>query len=414
MIEYVQRFGGAPPLGVECTTENVDQVDPVTRQSKQVAIVKSITLNPAPQFVLYYALKLYFDNGGGPCYVVSVGHYDSSPSAAHFDDEHGLGALKSEDEPTLVLAPDGVAALSGDDRFSVAQSLLNHCGSMRDRFAILDVPEDFSQGRIQGLAADFRRKMTSDLSYGAAYTPWLQTTIGFVYDEAGLNVSGVPEQSGAVTLQALESIDTRHYNSVKSALAALRVTLPPSAAVAGVYARVDRDRGVWKAPANVGLSSVGGLTQKFTDAEQSDLNVHTTGKSINAVRTFTGRGTLVWGARTLAGNDNEWRYVNVRRLFLTMEESIAKASAFAVFEPNDATTWLKVQGMIESYLYGLWERGALAGAKPAQAYFVNVGLGKTMTAENILEGNLIVEVGVAAVRPAEFVILRFSHKMQES
>ena len=104
----------------------------------------------------------------------------------------------------------------------------------------------------------------------------------------------------------------------------------------------------------------------------------------------------------------------VRRLFITIEESTRKASSFAVFEPNDAMTWLKVKAMIDSYLYGLWEQGALAGSRQEQAYYVNVGLGKTMTAQDILEGRMIVEIGVAAVRPAEFIILRFSHKMQEA
>jgi phage tail sheath protein FI len=158
-----------------------------------------------------------------------------------------------------------------------------------------------------------------------------------------------------------------------------------------------------------------GPTAKITDAEQEGLNVDpTAGKSINVIRDFTGKGTLVWGARTLAGNDNEWRYVPVRRLFINIEESTKKASAFAVFEPNDATTWLKVKGMIESYMYGLWERGALAGSAPEAAYYVNVGLGKTMTPQDVLEGRLIVEIGIAAVRPAEFVVLRFMHKLQEA
>ena len=148
-------------------------------------------------------------------------------------------------------------------------------------------------------------------------------------------------------------------------MAVERVVLPPSAAVAGVYARVDRERGVWKAPANVSLSSVIGPVSKITHDEQAGLNVDpTAGKSINAIREFTGKGTLIWGARTLAGNDNEWRYVSVRRLFNMIEESTKKATSFAVFEPNDATTWLKVKGMIEAYLYGLWERGALAGPTP--------------------------------------------------
>jgi phage tail sheath protein FI len=217
------------------------------------------------------------------------------------------------------------------------------------------------------------------------------------------------------TLDAIKATNTALYNQVKAELGDARVVLPPSPAVAGIYAKVDGERGVWKAPANVSVASVIGPVSKISNDDQSLLNVDaTSGKSINAIRDFTGKGTLVWGARTLAGNDNEWRYVPVRRLFITIEESTRKASSFAVFEPNDATTWLKVKAMIDSYLYGLWEQGALAGSKPEQAYFVNVGLGRTMTAQDILEGRLIVEIGVAAVRPAEFVILRFSHKLQEA
>jgi phage tail sheath protein FI len=216
-------------------------------------------------------------------------------------------------------------------------------------------------------------------------------------------------------LNDIKSSHTALYNQIKAALAKERVVLPPSAAIAGVYARVDRDRGVWKAPANVSLASVIGPTVKITHNAQENLNVDpTAGKSINAIRAFTGKGTLVWGARTLAGNDNEWRYVSVRRLFNTIEESAQKATAFAVFEPNDATTWLKVKAMIEAYLFGLWQQGALAGPTPESAYFVNVGLGKTMTAQDILEGRMIVEIGIAAVRPAEFIIIRFMHKLQEA
>jgi len=158
-----------------------------------------------------------------------------------------------------------------------------------------------------------------------------------------------------------------------------------------------------------------GPVVKITNDQQEGLNVDPTGgKSVNAIRAFTGKGTLVWGARTLAGNDNEWRYVPVRRLFSMIEESSRKSTAFAVFEPNDLTTWLKVKGMIESFLYGLWEQGALAGSTPDAAYFVNVGLGKTMTAQDVLEGRMIVEIGAAAVRPAEFIILRFMHKLQQA
>src|SRR5690606_26804087 len=138
------------------------------------------------------------------------------------------------------------------------------------------------------------------------------------------------------------------------------------------------------------------------------------GKSVNAIRAFVGSGILVWGARTLAGNDNEWRYISVRRFYNMVEETVKNASRPFVFEPNDANTWVKVKSMVRNYLTSLWRQGALAGAKPEDAFYVYVGLGETMTALDILEGRMIVEIGMAAVRPAEFIILRFAHKMQES
>jgi phage tail sheath protein FI len=191
--------------------------------------------------------------------------------------------------------------------------------------------------------------------------------------------------------------------------------LPPSAAVAGVYARVDSTRGVWKAPANVGLSYVVKPTVRITNDIQDGLNVDTVaGKSVNAIRSFTGKGIIVWGARTLAGNDNEWRYVSVRRFFNMVEESVKKASDQFVFESNDANTWVRIRSMIENFLTNQWKAGALAGATTDDAYYVKVGLNQTMTADDILNGIMNVEIGMAVVRPAEFIVLKFSHKMQES
>ncbi|HHM20399.1 MAG TPA: phage tail sheath family protein, partial [Bacteroidetes bacterium] len=204
------------------------------------------------------------------------------------------------------------------------------------------------------------------------------------------------------------------YYEIKNAIAKHQVVMPPSAAVAGVYAQVDSTRGVWKAPANVSLNYVKEPQVRIDDEEQKDMNVTGTGKSVNAIRTFTGKGIMVWGARTLAGNDNEWRYVPVRRFFNMVEESVKKATAQFVFEPNDANTWARVRAMIENFLAIQWRAGALQGAKPEDAFYVRVGLGTTMTALDILEGRMNVEIGMAVVRPAEFIILKFSHKMQVS
>jgi phage tail sheath protein FI len=400
MLEFEEVFGG-PRLDSFAVTTETDAETGV----KSIASIASTT--GGFDYLLYYAMSHYFKNGGGSCYVVKVGDYGASPDAAAFT--AGLALLEKEDEPTLIVLTDAVS-LAPADYYSLCQDALAQCNKLGDRFAIFDVPGD------PGDVAGFRNGIgTNHLKYGAAYHPYLQTTLSARTSDVNVTVAEEGAADPLPTLDTLAATETGLYQQVRAALLNQRVVLPPSAAVAGIYASVDRDRGVWKAPANVSVSSVIAPAEKITHDEQESLNVDPTGgKSVNAIRAFTGRGILVWGARTLAGNDNEWRYVSVRRLFNLIEESTRKATAFAVFEPNDATTWLKVKGMAEGYLYGLWEKGALAGATPEAAYFVNVGLGKTMTTQDVLEGRMIVELGIAAVRPAEFIILRFTHKLQEA
>jgi phage tail sheath protein FI len=426
LLEYEQVFGKPRPTAFSATAAGV---------------VKPLASN-IPETPLWYAVNLYFQNGGGRCYVVSVDSHAAVPAAERY--LAGLTALEAEDEPTLVVMP-GAVALAQADFNTVGQAALAHCRKMGDRFAILDVKG--------GDVAAFRNGIgANDLLYGAAYHPYVKTALVHAYDEAAVTIDDAPvtpppatpppattttttttttdsttppattpppatttTTTTSSTLATLKTTNTTLYNDIKRQLADRRVELPPSAAMAGIYARVDRERGVWKAPANVSVSSVIGPTVQITSDQQELFNIDaTSGKSINALRAFIGKGTMVWGARTLAGNDNEWRYVNVRRLFIMIEESAKKATAFAVFEANDASTWLKVKGMLESYLYGLWEQGALQGSKPEAAFYVNVGLGKTMTAQDVLEGRMVVEIGIAAVRPAEFIVLRFSHKLPEA
>lgn len=211
----------------------------------------------------------------------------------------------------------------------------------------------------------------------------------------------------------LESFGT--YRDIVRGVNSTLTACPPSGAIAGIYALVDGQRGVWKAPANVSLTGVIGPTYALDSDDTDNLNVDATaGKSVNAIRSFVGKGTLVWGARTLAGNDNEWRYISVRRFFNMVEESVKKSTYWAVFEPNDANTWVKVRGMIESYLTQKWREGALAGSTTKDAFFVRCGLGTTMSSQDILEGRMYVEIGMAVVRPAEFIILKFYHKLQTS
>ncbi len=240
--------------------------------------------------------------------------------------------------------------------------------------------------------------------------------ISLIFDQVNAAFTQIVDSAGNYEGTYGDSLYNSHvvYKNLVTKLGNSLSELPPSGAIAGIYAMVDGSRGVWKAPANVSLSGVTGLTETIDSEEQKDLNVDTTaGKSINAIRAFTGKGILVWGARTLAGNDNEWRYIPVRRFFNMVEESVKKSTYWAVFEPNDANTWIKVKSMIENYLTQKWRDGALAGAKPDHAFYVKVGIGTTMTSQDILEGRMNVKIGMAVVRPAEFIILKFSHKLQE-
>ena len=586
LVEFEQYYGAGPSPDV--TEVNID-----SNNNFVSAKVKS-------NFFLYDSLRMFYANGGGDCYIVSIGKSDKSTTIADTDFTTGIDALRKEDAPTIILFPDAVAL--GDSAIAtVQQAALLQCADLGDRVGLFDVKQN------DPLGASFKNNIgINNLKYGAVYSPWLKvnlpkiiryTDVQSVIKRAGIlvtlsglttdtdvqamitqveqaytdqkkvsektkvlapsngvlsdqfnslvaafnatnsnanlkaifdflasvgaqindfvnggsgdvlalpdlladvnaaiasNFDPVFEDIVALNLEAVADITAAFSGSDFSALVAgtwplasaatassvidktndsdrrlaaldlvksmfdelnkayqslivnaasaytktlddsLALTfpvyksilagvgksmtvMPPSGAVAGVYALVDRTRGVWKAPANVSLNNVLAPETVFTASELDNLNVDTVaGKSVNAIRYFTGKGTLIFGARTLAGNDNEWRYVPVRRFFNMVEESCKKSTEPFVFEPNDANTWVKIQGMIENFLTTLWRQGALQGAKPEHAFYVAVGLGKTMTALDILEGRLIVEIGMAVVRPAEFIILRFSHKLAES
>jgi phage tail sheath protein FI len=418
LLEYEEFFGG--PEVTDFSTVKVNVTDD--------QVVGSITIDPVQtpplKNYMHHSVRMYYDNGGGPCYIVSVGtHVDQSASFVDIVElKLGLDALALEDEPTLIVSADATFFTSSVDYKTYTDAVLLQCETLKDRFGVFDVRMDINNPDIRGDAKEFRDNAigTSSLKYGTVYYPYIETALTLNYDETlvTVEVDTIDDTGSTPTTPFLSDLSTGNtaiYNLVKAKLDQLRATLPPSPAMVGVYAKVDREIGVWKAPANVSVASAIRPIVKISDADQEDLNVDATaGKSINAIRTFTGKGTLIWGARTLSGNDNEWRYVPVRRLFNFVEESIQKATGFAVFEPNTAITWLKINTLISSFLTSVWQQGGLAGASAEQAFFVNVGLGTTMTSQDILEGRMIVEIGIAAVRPAEFIILRFSHKLQEA
>lgn len=409
MVEYEAYFGGADKEKGITVAMTKDE------DGNEHAVAKIANRSP---HIMYYALQLFFANGGGPCYIVSVGDYSSSTIDKN-NLTSGLNTLEKEDEPTLIIFPEAQSLLILDFN-TLHDYALGQCHTLKDRFVIMDMHGiDVGIFRSEGLGSDNLK-----LKYGAVYYPNIETTLDFSYDETVIDVTfpappseGEESESSSTEtkkMNALKQENNRRYELAKAAIRDMPCIMPSAAAIAGIYASVDNSRGVWKAPANVSLMRVIRPVVQISNAEQDEMNEDSTGKSINAIRSFTGKGTLVWGARTLAGNDNEWRYINVRRFFNFAEESIKKATEQFVFEPNDANTWVRVQAMIENFLTTQWRQGALQGVKPEHAFYVAVGLGKTMTALDIQEGRMIIEIGMAVVRPAEFIILKFSHKMAES
>jgi len=326
---------------------------------------------------LAHAVYGFFNNGGSRCFVVNVGAPEgvvTAPKAANAEkkDEKaqvqpvvggggrdglfigrdggpgartGLKCLDEVDEIAIILAPGQVSP-------AVQDALLSHCETRKDRFAILDSPETI-QGGVDKLPKP------RDSKYGAYYFPWIQ-----VYD---------PDKGN--------------------------IFVPPSGHIAGVYSRTDSERGVHKAPANEIIRGALGMKYNVSKGEQDLLNP----KGINAIRFMNG-AIRIWGARTLS-TDPSWRYINVRRLFIMVESSIERATQWVVFEPNDHRLWKRVQRTIASFLTLLWRNGALMGTAPEQAFYVKCD-DETNPPEVIDAGQLVVEIGLAPVKPAEFVIFR--------
>jgi phage tail sheath protein FI len=451
MAEFRQYFGGPPPWSFE--VRDAGAADPLFTQDDKKYVIAQADAPKGGNFTLYLSMLFFFQNGGGPCYVVSVGDYSAAVARKPLED--GLLPLIKEQEPTMVVVPEAVL-LDAENCYGLQQAVLKHCGyEMRNRVAILDVANGWRDIRdpAGNCIADFRNGVgTNQLNYAAAYYPWLNTTLvqdtelsfqnvanrdqlaAVVRKDLGLGDAEPTDDKGkayAGLVKGMAGTDPDNkmtpeqlhsslfavsplYKAIMQEMKRQLNVMPPSAAMAGLYTMVDNTRGVWKAPANVSVNGVVSPTVSLSAAEQEDLNVTPQGKSINAIRSFIGEGVLVWGARTLDGNSLDWRYVNVRRTMIMLEESCRLAAKALVFEPNVASTWLTIRSMISNFLTNVWKRGGLAGAVPDDAFSVHVGLGETMTPEDILEGILRVTVLVAISRPAEFIEITFQQQMQKS
>lgn len=497
---------------VEILSEEKKEGDITTTVNKKYKVGYSFCVDGNNSYTLYYNMLLFFANGGGTCYVVSVGGYNSGlPTAKSVT--AALDALEKEREVTMIVVPE---AVNSTECANIQQLMMKHCGEMANRFAILDVPSEPTSIPLQKRMETFQNTVTGYYSYGAAYFPWLNTSVmsdrdldGMMFtwgknsltyagkfanvdknfsniissslslstskivldepenekEDKGIIIKGhtfkyvdIKEEKqvaiyadsdtkkeneiGKITNvtfdekkktveiewyvledlndeekqtlhQALLSASPLYKEAVKNIIGKLNL-LPPSAAMAGIYTMVDRTRGVWKAPANVTLNYVNSPAEDIDDDGQAGLNAPMTGKAINVIRSFRGEGVKVWGARTLDGNSLDWRYINVRRTLLFLEESVRNAARAYVFEPNEAGTWINMRCMIENFLRSVWKRGGLAGATPEDAFEVHVGLGDTMTGEDILEGIMRITVLVAITHPAEFIEITFQQQMQKS
>jgi len=279
------------------------------------------------------------------------------------DYKNGLTALEAEQEPAMIAVPDSVTFADPLLQADLVGAVITHCEKFR-RFAIVDAPDLASDTDL----LDWRNTTLAS-TYAALYAPHLKVV-------------------------NIDPDSTERFR-----------TVPPSGFVAGVFARTDRERGVHKAPGNERVAGIVGLSQSYTQRRQDLLNPG----SVNLIRAFPGRGTRIWGARN-ATDDVTWRYVNVRRLFNFVERSVENGTQWVVFEPNTASTWIRIKVSLENFLDQLWRSGALAGNTPEQAYRVRVGLGETMTETDIDLGLVVTEVAIAPAKPAEFVVFRFSHK----
>jgi uncharacterized protein len=330
------------------------------------------------------AVFSFFNNGGSRCYVVNIGA--SNSVAGDSRDHSGLCALETVDEVAIVAAPGYCDAVSQD-------AVISHCEKLGDRVAILDAPltvtsidslkelnivsaktpddgKDDAAKKPVTSALKGMRPRNSDGGYGAFYFPWFK--------------SRNPLQAGEI------------------------INMPPSGAMAGIYARTDSTRGVHKAPANEIVKGAVGLATLVSREEQGELNR----KGVNIIRMFPD-GIRAWGARTLADEASEWRYIPVRRTFNMIKESIEEGTRWTVFEPNDMMTWKSIERDIRCFLMRVWRDGALLGATPEQAFYVKCDA-ETNPSEVRDAGQLVAEIGIAPVKPAEFIVFRIGQWSSET
>lgn len=445
-----------------------------------------VVQSPDSTFYLYNAMRLFYANGGGNCYVVSCANYagnvdnqemtagQASTPIKITDLQNGLNASGPQVGPTMVVIPDA-CQLGEGDYSTLSNATLQQCATLQDRVAILDLqgstdPANWNAASVTPQADAFYTAVgasTDYYSYGTAYYPAVKTSIvsSSEVDYTNIDLYGTDQSTATLLGTLLIDQCNKLYpnqpqnNQVMTAIAQMLPNsgataspmpspvdpndpkavaqlnqfmlnalplmkqiesiiqndmnvAPVSGPIAGIWAQNDQNRGVWNAPANLGLAAVVSPTVVLTDDQQGPLNVPLNGVAIDVVRYFVNRGPVVWGARTLDGNSNDYRYIQVRRTLIYIEQSVKTALQQMVFAPNVGQTWVAVTASISNFLTGLWSQGGLMGDKASDAFSVQCGLGSTMTAQDILNGYMIVSVTLQMVHPAEFIELTFTQEMQ--
>ncbi len=417
------------------------------------------TIEPDPNtiYYLYNSVKLFFQNGGSTAYIVSVGTYGPgtgkpitpgsqivNSNVQLADLTQGLQTLLKVPEVTMYVVPEATL-LSTAENSTLMESMLMQNNTMQTAVSIFDIKGGREPDPIQWTddIQTFRDNTGNNfLKYGVSYYPYLITTVVSSQEVDYTNLNGgdpttllpIVSPSSSPNTQAETIINSisgstltveqnnqalivasKSYSHLIGIVQKEMNTMPPSGVMAGVYTLVDSTRGVWVAPANVTPIGVTDLTLRIDSQEQENLNVDAvSGKSVNAIRYFNGQGVLVWGARTLDGNSQDWRYINVRRTVTMIEQSAKLALRAYVFAPNTASTWATVKSMLDNFLTNVWKEGALQGSKAADAFSVQVGLGSTMTAQDILDGYLRVTMLLAVSHPAEFIVLTVEQQLAKS
>lgn len=393
---YVEEVpGGARPItavGMSTAAFLGVAPNPEARLNQAVAItswsqfLREYVTAGAPTTPLAHAVYGFFLNGGGRCYVVNVGANGSIMGGGRT--RTGLDLLDPIDEVAIVAAPGYTDAVSYD-------AVLSHCEKLQDRVAILDTPppdQVTSIDRLLRIAVPVQKA-----GRGAAKDAEAGTTD----EEPGLRARQSDPGCGTTYFPWITVADPLQRDPETGR--PILVDIPPSGHIAGVWVRSDVTRGIHKAPANEVIRGALNLTYRLTRDEIGELNR----AGVNTIRAFDREGIRIWGGRTLAAESSEYRYLNVRRLFNQIEESIAEGTNWVVFEPNDRTLWKSIVRDISAFLTIMWRDGALMGRTPDEAFFVKCD-DETNPPESIDAGRVVTLIGIAPVKPAEFIIFRLS------